>query len=215
MNASGSWSGQPPNISSAWARFGALVVISLFLGGVGSCGAGLSAHVLPSGADSDVGVRGAVLMYRDVNALGGKLRRLVGLYVASDSSSGPSRLVRSGVGLLLGSIVIVVLFCALSAGVFLLALNCPPGPCGGSMRLFGGLGMLGYVCFTVLMLVYSLLSCLLYGVAWMLLSSPHWGGTSCHARIGSPGRAGWPAYLIHVTSYHIAILSLSYWCLVP
>jgi hypothetical protein len=100
-------------------------------------------------------------MCGDGNALGGKLRRLAGLCVAGGSSSGPSKSLRSGVGLLLSCTVVVVLFFALASGAFSLALNCPPGPCGGSVHLLGDIGMLSYVCFIVLVLIV-LLRCLFF-----------------------------------------------------
>jgi hypothetical protein len=144
------------------------VAISLVLGGVRGYSAGVGAHggfgacgrlgacELPGSADSKMGVRGvrgAVLMCGDGNALGGKLRRLTGLYVAGGSSSGPSKSLRSGVGLLLSCTIIVVLFFALASGAFSLALNHLPGPCGGSMCLLDDIGMLSYVCFIVLVLI--------------------------------------------------------------
>jgi hypothetical protein len=144
------------------------VAIGLVLGGVGGCSAGVSACggfgacsrlgacELPGGADSEMGVRGVrgvMLMCGDGNALGGKLRRLMGLYIAGGSSSGPSKSLRSGVGLLLSCTVIMVLFFVLSSGAFLLALNHLPGPHGGSMCLLGNIGMLSYVCFIVLVLI--------------------------------------------------------------
>jgi len=78
-----------------------------------------------------------------------KLRMLAGLYAAGSSSSRPSKSLRSGVGLLLRCVVAVVLF----SGAFSLALNRPPGPRGGSVRLLDDIGVLSYVCFVVLVLV--------------------------------------------------------------
>jgi hypothetical protein len=72
-------------------RFNTLVAISLVLGGVGGCGARvgacggfdasgrLGAHELPGSVDNEMGVRGAVLMCGDGNALSGKLMMLTGL----------------------------------------------------------------------------------------------------------------------------------------
>ena len=141
MNASGLWFGQPSNVSAVCTGFCVVVAISLLLGGrVGT-------HGLPGGANCKMGVRGAVLMCGDGSVLGGKLWRLAGLYIAGVSLSGPSRSVRSGVGLLLSCFSIMILLFALSVGAFSLALNWPSWPCGGSMCLLGGMSVLSYVYF--------------------------------------------------------------------
>jgi hypothetical protein len=116
MNASGSWFGQPLNVSPVCAKFSIQVVISLFLGGKGGCDAGLGAHGLSGGAEGEPGVSGAVLMCGNGNALRGKLRRLVKLCPAGVSAScvsGPSKSSRSRDGLLLGCAMVVVSFLVL------------------------------------------------------------------------------------------------------
>jgi hypothetical protein len=196
------------------------VAISLVLGGVGGCGAGvgarggfgacsgLGAHELPRSADSKMGVRGVrgvVLMCRDGNALGGKLRRLMGLYVAGGSSSGPSKSLRSGVGLLLSCTVIVVLFFVLASGAFSLALNHPPGPCGGSVCLLGDIGTLSYVCFIVLVLIV-LLRCL-FCMAWLRSHSCHHVGRGAGATHKLVHQEG-PTWVL-ISSVYLVIIHLS------
>jgi hypothetical protein len=145
MNTSGSWSGQPLNVSPVCMKFSAWVAISLFRGGEGGCDAGLGAHGLSGGSDSVLGVSGAVLMCGNGNVLRGKLRRLVKLCLAGVSAShvsGPSKSSRSRDGLLLGCAVVVVSFFVLLAGVFLLALNWLFGPHGGIVHLFSDISLL-------------------------------------------------------------------------
>jgi hypothetical protein len=139
-------------------------------------------------------------MYGDGNVLGGKLRMLVGLYAAGSSSSGPSKLLRSGVGLLLHYVVAVVLF----SGAFSLALNRLPGPHGGSMRLLDDIGVLSYVCFVVLVLVVFCLGA--FCVAWLRSHSHHHVGRGCCATLGLVYQKGLTSLLI--SSMYLVIIWL-------
>jgi hypothetical protein len=211
MNTSRSWFGQLPNMSPASARFSTLVAISLVLGGEGGCGAGLSAHGLPGSADCEMGVRGAVLIYGDVNALGGKLRRLMGLHIACVSSSGPSRSSKSGVGLLLGCAIIMVSFLVLLAGAFSLALNQPFWPCGCIVHLLGGMGVLCYVCFAALVLIIPCLiaSCM----AWLRYCSRHHVGRGSLTMLRLVHWKGQMPLLI--SSMYLVIILVITPCLLP